>query len=215
MAKVKGYGQFCALARALDQVGDRWSLLIVRELLVAPATYGTLLNRLPGLATNLLADRLRDLQAAGLVRAERARTEPYELTDRGRALRPVVQALIRWGAPLMVTGPGDDAMQDHWGVLALEAVLTSDRVTGTPTRLRITCGTSQVDVVLGPDNRRVEQALASVRADVELTGSLPELLAAAYTGAVPAGLVTRGRPAAARAVLRPESTVQDLHRQAR
>jgi DNA-binding HxlR family transcriptional regulator len=204
MARVKGYGQFCALARALDQIGDRWSLLIVRELLVAPATYGTLMRRLPGLATNLLAERLRDLQVAGLVRAERARTDPYDLTERGQALRPVVQALIRWGAPLMVTGPRDDAMQDHWVVLALEAVLTSDRVTGAPTRLRMTCGTSQVDVVLGPGSRRVEQARPEVSADVELTGTLPELLAAAQSGAVPAGLVARGRPGAARAVLRAE-----------
>lgn len=200
MARVKEYGQFCAL----DQVGDRWSLLIVRELLVAPATYSTLLRRLPGLATNLLGDRLRDLQAAGLVRSDRERTDPYELTERGQALRTVVRELIRWGAPLMVTGPGEDTVQDHWAALALEAVLTSDRVTGAPTRLRMTCGATQVDVVLGPDCRRVEQAPPGVGADVELAGSLPEMLAAAQTGAVAAGLVVRGRPAAARAALRPE-----------
>jgi DNA-binding HxlR family transcriptional regulator len=204
MARVKKYGQFCALARALDQIGDRWSLLIVRELLVAPATYSTLLRRLPGLATNLLGDRLRDLQAAGLVGSDRERTDPYELTERGQALRPVVRALIRWGAPLMVTGPGEDAVQDHWAALALEAVLTSDRVTGAPTRLRMTCGATQVDVVLGPHGRRVEQAPPGASADVELTGSLPELLVAAQSGAVPAGLVARGRLGAAHAVLRPE-----------
>lgn len=204
MARVKEYGQFCALARALDQIGDRWSLLIVRELLVAPATYSTLLRRLPGLATNLLGDRLRDLQAAGLVGSDRERTDPYELTERGHALRPVVRALIRWGAPLMLTGPAGDVVQEHWAVLALEAVLTSDRVTGPPTRLRLTCGATQMDVLLGPDGRRVEQAPSGVRADTELTGSLPELLAAAQSGAVPAGLVARGRPGLARQVLRPE-----------
>ena len=159
---------------------------------------------MPGLATNLLGDRLRDLQAAGLIESDRERTDPYELTERGEALRPVVRELIRWGAPLMLTGPGEDAVHEHWAVLALDALLTSDRVTGAPTRLRMTCGAIQVDVVLGADCRRVEQPPPEVSADVELTGSLPQLLAAAQRGKVPGGLVTRGRPGAARAVLRPE-----------
>jgi DNA-binding HxlR family transcriptional regulator len=204
MARVKRYGQFCALARALDSVGDRWSLLIVRELLVGPATYGTLLRRLPGLATNLLADRLRDLQAAGVVRAERTRTDPYELTERGRALSAAVRELIRWGGPLMVTGPGEDLVQDHWALLALEAVLTNDGMTGAPVRLRMTCGVTQVDVVQGPDGRRVEEPPPGARADIELAGTLPELLKAAQTGAVSAELMVRGGLAAARAALRPE-----------
>lgn len=202
MARVKEYGQFCALARALDQIGDRWSLLIVRELLVAPATYGTLLQRLPGLATNLLAERLRDLQAVGLVGIDRERTDPYCLTDRGQELRAVVSELIRWGAPLMVTGPGEDAVEDHWAMLAMEAVLTTDRVTGPPVRLRMTCGDAQLDVVVGPAGRWVEPVPQGVRGDVELDGALPELLAAAHSGVVPAGLVVRGRQAMARAALR-------------
>ena len=204
MGRVKEYGQFCALARALDQVGDRWSLLIVRELLVAPATYGTLLRRLPGLASNLLVDRLRDLQAVGLVRLERARTDPYALTERGEALRPVVRELIRWGAPLMATGPGEDVVQDHWALLALDAVLTSDRVTGDTTRLRMSCGATQVDVVLVEEGRRVEVPQPGVPADIELAGTLPELLQAAQTGMVAAELVVRGPVSAARAALRPE-----------
>src|SRR5437660_1626686 len=61
------YGQYCGLARALDLVGDRWNLLIVRQLLVAPARYHELLDGLPGVATNLLADHLRDLERAGVV----------------------------------------------------------------------------------------------------------------------------------------------------
>jgi DNA-binding HxlR family transcriptional regulator len=196
MARVKEYGQFCALARALDQVGDRWSLLLVRELLVGPATYGALHSRLPGLATNLLADRLRDLQAAGVVRAERARTDPYELTERGQALRPVVRELIRWGAPLMVTGPGEDVVQDHWATLALEAVLDSDRVTGAATRVRMTAGETAVDVVLSRRGRSVEPVAPEVRPDAELVGALPQLLASAYVGGVDPGLTVRGDRAA-------------------
>src|SRR5487761_1479809 len=66
---MRSYGQFCALAKALDAIGDRWSLLIVRELmLLGPCRYTDLMRGLPGIATNLLADRLRDLEAAGVVR---------------------------------------------------------------------------------------------------------------------------------------------------
>lgn len=202
MTRVKRYGQFCALARSLELVGDRWTLLVVRELLLGPATYGALLERLPGLATNLLADRLRQLQTDGLVGADRGRGDPYALTERGAALRPVVHELLRWGAPLMERGPGDDAVHGHWLPLALEAVLGTDRVTGPRTRLRMTCGEVAVDVVLSRAGRRVE-VVAQQRADAELVGELPQLLAAAHTGTVLAGLRLVGDEAVATAVLRP------------
>jgi DNA-binding Lrp family transcriptional regulator len=143
-----------------------------------------------------LADRLRDLQAAGVVRAERARLDPYELPDRGQALRPVVRELIRWGAPLMVTGPGEDVVQDHWATLALEAVLDSDRVTGAATRVRMTAGETAVDVVLSRRGRSVEPVAPEVRPDAELVGALPQLLASAYVGGVDPGLTVRGDRAA-------------------
>lgn len=200
MGRVKGYGQFCALARSLDVVGDRWTLLVVRELLLGPATYGALLERLPGLATNLLADRLRQLQADGLVAAERGRGDPYALTERGSALRPVVHELLRWGAPLMERGPGADVVHGHWLPLALEAVLDSDRVTGRRTRLRMACAETAVDVVVTRDGRRV--TAAEGQPDVELVGELPQLLAAAHRGTVVPGLLLVGDEATATAVLR-------------
>lgn len=200
MARVKEYGQYCALARSLDQVGDRWSLLLVRELLLGPASYGQLLSRLPGLATNLLADRLRDLQAAGIVEVHE-RGAPYALTDRGEALRPVVHELIRWGAALMVTGPGEDVVQGHWVALALEAVLVSGAVKGPATRLRVVCDDTAVDVVLSRRGRAVEPASAG-RADAELSGELPALLASAYFGAVAPGVEVVGEREVAERVLR-------------
>jgi DNA-binding HxlR family transcriptional regulator len=200
MGRVKEYGQYCALARSLDQVGDRWSLLLVRELLLGPASYGQLLGRLPGLATNLLADRLRDLEAAGIVEPHE-RGAPYALTERGQALRPVVHELIRWGAPLMVSGPGEDVVQGHWVALALEAVLVSSSVTGPRTRLRVVCADTAVDVVLSRSGRSVEPA-SSVGADVELSGELPALLASAYLGAVAPGVEVVGDAAVAERVLR-------------
>ena len=98
---VKSYGQRCPLARALDLVGERWTLLVIRELLLGPRRYTDLLDGLPGVGTNILGARLGDLQEAGLVNK---RTLPpptavtvYELTDAGRALRPAIRALSEWG----------------------------------------------------------------------------------------------------------------------
>lgn len=123
---MKSYGHYCGLARSLDTVGDRWNLLIVRQLLIAPARYGDLRAGIPGLATNLLADRLRDLEAAGVVRrqvADEGSAVEYALTPWGAELREPVEALIRWGTPLMVDGPGTDHFDPTWLHLALPALL--------------------------------------------------------------------------------------------
>jgi DNA-binding HxlR family transcriptional regulator len=95
------YRERSGLAAALDVVGERWTLLIVRELMRAPRRYGELLEALPGIGTNLLVNRLRDLEAAGVVARVLAPAPQsavvYELTDRGRALQPTVDALQAWG----------------------------------------------------------------------------------------------------------------------
>jgi DNA-binding HxlR family transcriptional regulator len=121
----RNYGQYCGLARALDFVGDRWNLLIVRQLLLAPARYRELLDGLPGVATNLLTDRLRDLEAAGVVErrlAEDSNAIAYALTPWGAELREPIEGLIRWSAPLMVRGPDGDRFRAEWLVVALPAL---------------------------------------------------------------------------------------------
>lgn len=90
----RSYRQRCPLSRALDLVGERWSLLVVRELLTGPKRYGELLAALPGLGTNLLAARLRRLEEAGVLRP---RERSYELAPAGRALAPALVELARWG----------------------------------------------------------------------------------------------------------------------
>lgn len=120
----RSYGQFCALARSLDVVGERWTLLIVRELLPGPMRYTELKTSLEGIATNLLAERLRTLEANGIV--ERCLEDAgvaYALTPWGMGLREAMEALGRWGAPLLATGRGDDAFQPRWLTLALPALL--------------------------------------------------------------------------------------------
>lgn len=109
---MRSYGQYCGLARALDVVGERWSLLVVRELLEGPRRYNELLAGLPGIATNLLAERLRSLEADSVVcRHEDGR---YALTPWGEDLHEVVYALGRWAGPLMARPRGHDEFRPQW-----------------------------------------------------------------------------------------------------
>jgi DNA-binding HxlR family transcriptional regulator len=94
----RDYGQYGGITQALELVGERWALLIIRDLLVGPRRYGELAEGLPRIPTNILAARLKELQAAGvLIRVPHSRVIVYELTDYGRELEPVVLALGAWG----------------------------------------------------------------------------------------------------------------------
>jgi len=98
----RDYGQYCGVTRALELVGERWALLIVRDLLVGPRRYGELAAGLPRIPSNILATRLKELQAEGIIRrAPRSRVIVYELTPYGRELEPVVLALGAWGFKAM------------------------------------------------------------------------------------------------------------------
>src|SRR3989442_9660776 len=120
----RSYGQFCGLARALDVVGDRWSLLIVRELLPGQMRYGELLASLGGIATNLLAARLRSLESSGVIERRLGQSSGvvYALTPWGSQLREAIEALIRWSTPLMASGRGGDAWQPPRLAVALKAL---------------------------------------------------------------------------------------------
>jgi DNA-binding HxlR family transcriptional regulator/putative sterol carrier protein len=119
------YGQYCAIARALDVLGERWTLLIVRELLTGPKRFKDLLEGLPGVGTNLLAGRLRDLEGEGVLR--RATLPPpagsavYELTGRGRDLEPVLMGLARWGLDLLGEPRPGEVLRPVWVVQAIKA----------------------------------------------------------------------------------------------
>jgi DNA-binding HxlR family transcriptional regulator len=112
---MRSYGQYCALAKALDVVGERWTLLIVRELLLGPRRYGQLQEGLPGIATNLLAERLRLLEENGIVRRdEKGR---YEVTTWGAKLAIPVTELARWAAPLMREKASSEVFRSSWFAL--------------------------------------------------------------------------------------------------
>ncbi|MGH3115532.1 MAG: winged helix-turn-helix transcriptional regulator [Streptomyces sp.] len=127
MPRRRSYDHYCATARTLDVVGDRWTLLIVRELLAGPRRYTDLHADLPGISTDVLAARLKDLEREEL--ASRHRLPPpapavvYELTPQGQQLLPVLTALAEWGGPALVRKP-TDAVRAHWYALPLLKPLT-------------------------------------------------------------------------------------------
>jgi DNA-binding HxlR family transcriptional regulator len=120
----KRYDQYCPVAHALERVGERWSLLIVRELLKGPKRYTDLADALPGIGTNVLAARLKDLEAAGVLSKRRlpppTPAQVYELTAYGLALKPVVRELARWGLQSLPAPDDDDALVPDWLVDAVD-----------------------------------------------------------------------------------------------
>jgi DNA-binding HxlR family transcriptional regulator len=133
MARV--YNQHCGLAHALDLVGDRWTLLLVRELLAGPRRYTDLADGLVTVPTNLLADRLRQMEANGLIRHRRLAPPAdsvavYELTERGEGLVAPLVELTRWGMETLPPGRGERAFRAHWLVLALRARFVAEAARG-------------------------------------------------------------------------------------
>jgi DNA-binding HxlR family transcriptional regulator len=116
---VKRYHQYCPVAHALDLIGDRWALLIVRELMVGQRRYTDLADALPGIGTNILAGRLRHLEGAGVIRRTKlpppAAVTVYELTAEGRALDDVLRSLAQWGSRTM----GAPEVGDCWSAYAV------------------------------------------------------------------------------------------------
>jgi DNA-binding HxlR family transcriptional regulator len=193
---VKSYQQYCAVARALDVVGDRWVLLIVRELMAfGPSRFSDLQRGLPGIASNLLAERLRSMETADLIERHEAPapigSQVYQLTARGRELEDVLRALTRWGMATMPTGPTDhDAVQPQW--TALLAGFTVSEQVPDDTELVLGIETSSesraesVHVVLRPDGFEIARGLGE-DPDVTLRGS------ARLVGGVLSGLLSPAR----------------------
>jgi DNA-binding HxlR family transcriptional regulator len=123
----KSYEQYCPLAHALDLVGERWTLLVVRELVHGPKRYTDLVEHLPGIGTNILAGRLRDLEAAGIVQKRKlpppAASRIYELTEYGEGLKPALRELALWGARSLGPPTHEDELFPGWVANALEVVV--------------------------------------------------------------------------------------------
>ncbi len=151
----KRYDQYCPIAHALCSIGERWSLLVVRELIEGPKRYTDLSAGLPGVSTNILASRLRDLEAKGIVQKRKlpppAACTVYELTEYGAELEEVVYAIARWGArTLGPPGPADD-LEPDWGLNAFPALFNPVAAAGMSGQyvLRIGDGVFTVSLVDG------------------------------------------------------------------
>ncbi|WP_449386190.1 winged helix-turn-helix transcriptional regulator [Cellulomonas soli] len=203
---MRSYDQFCGLAYALDVIGDRWNLLVVRELLLGPRRHRDLVEALPGVASNLLGDRLRALEDAGIVARDAAdgrKSVVYSLTPRGEDLRESVLALVRWGSGAMAAGPRpDDTVRPAWVGLALEALLTG-RPSPRAGTVALLTGTGAVLVHLDPIGTQVTTGPAACAdtADAVLDAP-PALLLGLVAGAVPLAVI-----AARAAVVRDPDTL--------
>jgi DNA-binding HxlR family transcriptional regulator len=122
----KRYDQYCPIAHALDLVGERWALLVVRELLFGPQRYTDLAAKLPGIGTNILAGRLKDLETCGIVAKRRlpppAASQVYELTPYGMALKPVIRELAVWGIRSLGPPQLEGELAPAWLEHALDTV---------------------------------------------------------------------------------------------
>jgi DNA-binding HxlR family transcriptional regulator len=187
MEKVKrpptrSYRQFCSFTRALDVVGDRWNLLIVRELLPGPLRYNDLKASLAGIATNLLAERLRSLEEYLIIERRLGDTGVlYALTPWGAGLREPIEALARWGAPLMKTGRGGDSFHARWLTVALPALLRG--VTAAPA-LELGLKVEGVLVVLHIDQRGPRVVTQPDRLPDTVLAAAPEIVLALAAGAL-------------------------------
>jgi DNA-binding HxlR family transcriptional regulator len=177
---MRSYDEYCAIAKSLDVVGDRWTLLIVRELALRGACrYTDLRNGLPGIASNLLAERLRELEHAGVIAREAApppiATTLFSLTPRGEQLRPVLEDLTRWGLPLMTEQKPGDAVRSHWLASALELMLTDRRPDAAPVTVELQIGDQPI-VIETRDGTIHTRLGPADRPDATLTGPAKPIL---------------------------------------
>jgi DNA-binding HxlR family transcriptional regulator len=166
------YGQLCGIATAFDVIGDRWAALVVRDLMLGPLRFGELAEGLPGVGTNTLAARLKDLEGSAVIRRRLLplpdRGTVYELTEYGRELEPILMSLGRWGTRSMGRLAPDVATRSRWLVAAMLAFHDDRRVVDRPTtwELRLTDGPF---TVLATGNELTVRAGAPSSADVVIS----------------------------------------------
>jgi DNA-binding HxlR family transcriptional regulator len=170
MPSARSYNDPCGTARALDVIGERWALLIVRELLVGPKRFGQLRAGLRGVSPNVLSSRLRELEDAGVIRHDvldpPASVAVYDLTDRGRALEPILIELGRWGSQEPVASRNE---------LTVDALLLALKATFVPSSVQATCALriegewfaiTVADGVISTQRGRPDDAVVTLESDV-------------------------------------------------
>jgi DNA-binding HxlR family transcriptional regulator len=184
---MRSYGEYCSIAKALDVVGDRWTLLIVRELLVrGGCRYTDLKDGLPGIATNLLSERIRELESAGLIRREDApppvATTLYHLTETGTELLPVLDAIGRWGVRYMMEPAEGDEFRGHWFAFPASFFLRIGDPDAPPVLIELHAADSPVVIEISGGSIRTRLGTAAAP-DAVLSGE-PRVILALFAGAI-------------------------------
>lgn len=196
----RSYKQNCALARACDIIGARWTLLLVRDLLISPRRFNQLLASQKGMGANLLASRLKDLEAAEIVerRPDKGGVKLYGLTERGRALEPFLLELIRWGLTYGSENQPGDHHHDDWDLLALKSMFQPERAANLNVGV-------QFDAPEVEGWARIEDGQMSIgigranHADVVVCGTVADLFINVEN---PLALLTDGEPASLQRFMR-------------
>jgi DNA-binding HxlR family transcriptional regulator len=192
----RSYEHYCALAKALDLVGERWTLLIVRELVEGACRYTDLQEGVPGIATDMLAARLRSLEESGLVERRvmppPAASTVYELTPLGRGLEPVIRELARWGLRLMGKRKGEE-FRIHWMGIWMRTSFRPDRAAeGPPLTVQFDVGGESMHARIAGES--LETAIGpATEPDVTIAGDAATLSRAAHDRDFAAEAVTKGR----------------------
>jgi len=167
------YPQFCALARAAELIGERWTLLIIRELLLGPKRFGGLLDHLEGISPTLLTARLTALIDSNVVRRitlpSPVNAQLYELTDIGREIQPAIRELIRWGGRFLFPPVPGDTFEPDWVLLGLDAIAKRTPVPKVSISLVVTHGkkSAAFTVTGGESGTTIRKGKADCKATLE------------------------------------------------
>jgi DNA-binding HxlR family transcriptional regulator len=182
---MRSYGEYCSIAKALDVVGDRWTLLIIRELAIrGGCRYTDLKDGLPGIASNLLADRIRELESAGLIRREEApppiAATLFHLAEAGTDLLPVLDAIGRWGVRYMIEPADGDEFRGHWFAFPARFFLRDGDPDGPPVSIELRAANSPAVIEISGGVIRTRLGAAG-QPDLVVAGE-PRLILALFAG---------------------------------
>lgn len=191
----RSYDQYCAVARGLDVLGDRWTVLIVRELLLGPKRYKDLLEGLPGIGTNLLAARLRELEKIDVVMRgvlpPPAGSAVYELTESGHELEPVLHAIGRWGHRFLGKPRSTDTLVPGAYFVAMRSVFHSDLAGGLSETYEFRIGDRVFEVRVHDGACTTRDGPANVP-DVVMTMDVETLNGLVFQEIAPSDAIERG-----------------------
>jgi DNA-binding HxlR family transcriptional regulator len=182
LVTTRTYGQFCGIARALDLVGERWALLVVRELILGPKRFSDLRRGLPGIGSNVLADRLKELERSGVIQRRTlpppAASAVYELTEYGRELEDILLAFGRWGAKSLETRAADELLRSEWLAVALKAYFQPEAAAELRATVALRLGDGSYHARIEHGSLKMEPAPASEDgADLVVTADEETLIA--------------------------------------